>query len=70
MLSFVTSQAMALSQVKHDPNNSSARQQKVARRTGKGFWSRLFEAMVDARMRRAAIELRYHRGLHEERANK
>jgi hypothetical protein len=68
MLSFVTSQAMALSQVKHDPNNSSA--QKAARRTGKGFWSRLFEAMVDARMRRAAIELRYHRGLHEERANK
>ena len=70
MLSFVTSHAVALSQVKHDPNKSSARQQKAARSTGKGFWSRLFEAMVDARMRRAEIELRYHRGLHEDTANK
>lgn len=61
MLSFVTSHAVALSQVKHDPNNASARQQKAARSTGKGFWSRLFNALFEARMRQAEIEIEHHR---------
>ena len=71
MLPFVTSQAIALSQAKKKPEKSPAsRQQKAAPRARKGFFSRLFEAMVDARMRQAEVELRYHRGWHEETPKK
>ena len=71
MLSFMASQAIALSQAKQEANTAPATgQQRAAQRTGKGFFSRLFDAMVDARMRRAEIELRYHRGLHEESSSK
>jgi hypothetical protein len=67
MLPFVTSQAIALSQSKQRPNNSQPNtQQDKAPRTGRGFFSRLFEAMVNARMRQAEAELRYHHGWHEE----
>jgi hypothetical protein len=72
MLSFMASQAIALSQVKQEANTAPAAtgQPRAAQSTRKGFWSRLFEAMVDSRMRRAEIELRYHRGLHEESSSK
>ena len=71
MLSFMASQSIALSQVKQEANTAPATgQQRIAQRTSKGFFSRLLDAMVDARLRRAEIELRYHRGLHEESSSK
>jgi hypothetical protein len=71
MFSFMASQALALSQAKQEPNKSPARgQQGIAQPARKGFWSRLHEAMIDSRRRRAEIELRYYRGLHEESSNK
>jgi hypothetical protein len=71
MLSLMASQAIALSQAKREENTAPATgQQRAAQSTRRGFWSRLFEAMVDSRMRRAEIELRYHRGLHEKSSSK
>jgi hypothetical protein len=72
MFSFMASQAIALSQAKQEANTAPAAtgQPRAAQSTRKGFWSRLFEAMVDSRMRRAEIELRYHRGLHEKSSSK
>jgi hypothetical protein len=71
MLSFMASQAIALSQTKQEANTAPATgRQRIVQRAGKGFFSRLLDAMVDARMRRAEIELRYHRGLHEESSSK
>ena len=71
MLSFMASQAIALSQAKQKASAAPATgRQSAAQRTSKGFFSRLLDAMVDARMRRAEVELRYHRGLHEESSSK
>ena len=65
MFSFMASQAIALSQAQQEANTAPATsQQCAAQSTRQGFWSRL------ARMRRAEIELRNHRDLHEESANK
>ena len=71
MLPFVTSHAIALSQAKQKPGKSPASsQQSAAPRTGKGFFSRLFDAMVDARMRQAKIELARYRRLPAEAPKK
>ena len=71
MLPFMTSQAIALSQVKREPNKSAASgRQSAARPTGKGFWSRLARAMIDSRRRRGEIELRHYRGSHEDSPDK
>ena len=71
MFSFMASQAVALSQAKQNASKAPASgKQSAAPRTGKGFFSRLFDAMANARMRRAEVELRYHRGLHEESPKK
>ena len=68
MLPFVTTQAVALRQGKQRPNKTPVLGQNIAAPSArKGFWSRVFQAMIDARMRQADIELRYHRGLHEDR---
>jgi hypothetical protein len=67
MFSFMASQAIALSQAKQEPSKSPARgQQGIAQPARKGFWSRVLDAMVNSRARRAQMEIRYHRGLHEE----
>jgi hypothetical protein len=64
MLSFVTSQAIALSQTKPSstiPSNAT----KQGPRTRKPFLRRFFDALFEARMRRAEIELEHHRRFHE-----
>ena len=71
MFSFMASQAIALSQAKQEANTAPATgQQHIVQHASKGFFSRLLDGMVDARMRRAEVELRYHRGLHEESSSK
>jgi hypothetical protein len=60
MLSFMTSQAIALSQVKQGASKPQAttRAQRPAR---KRLLARVFDALVEARMRRADIEIEHHR---------
>lgn len=71
MFSFMASQAIALSQAKQEARPTpAAGEERIAQRSGKGFWSRLFAAMIDSRRRRGEIELRNYRGLHEESVNK
>ena len=58
MLPFVASQAIALSRVKQESDKSPAdRQHTATLRSGKGFFSRLFDAMAESRRRRAEIEV-------------
>ena len=70
MFSFMASQAIALSQAKQrqQARLRASGQQSAAPRTGKGFFARLFDALVESRMRRAGIELQRHRGLRGESA--
>jgi hypothetical protein len=66
MLSFVASQAFALSKVKHKPSGVSASgQQSAVRHVGKRFFSRVFCALLAARMRRVDIEIEHHPRYHE-----
>jgi hypothetical protein len=70
MLPFVASQAVALSQAQQEASKSPANgQRSTTPRIGKGFWSRFLEAMIESRSRRADIELRNYRGLHERDSN-
>jgi hypothetical protein len=66
MLSFMASQAVALSQARLEPKRSPKRSpvsghHNPARRSGKGFFSSVFDALVETRMRRAEIEIEHHR---------
>lgn len=66
MLPFVASQAqaIALSQAKQEPNGSPAsRQHSATSRSGKGFFSMLFDALVESRKRQAAMEIQRQRRL-------
>ena len=72
MFSFMASQAIALSQAKQEASKAPASRPTAccATHRAKASCRALFDAMVDSRMRRAEIELRYYRGLHEESSNK
>ena len=60
MLSFVTSQAIAISQSKpRSPQRHDAVPSPQPRR--RRFLSRLFDALFEARLRRAEIEIEHHR---------
>ena len=66
MLSFVASQAFALSKVKHKPSGvSESSQQSAARRVRKGFFSWVIGALLAARMRRVDKEIEHHRRFYE-----
>ena len=57
MFSFMASQAIALSQAKQEANTAPATGQRThVQHARKGFFSRLLDGMVEARMRRAEIE--------------
>jgi len=64
MFSFMASQAIALSQVKRDASKPVA-PERPDRRTRKGFFSSVFDVLVEARMRRAEIEIEHHRRFYE-----
>jgi hypothetical protein len=64
MLSFVTSQAIALSQAKKAASEPKA-PARADRRRRKGILSSVFDALVEARMRRAEIEIEHHRRFYE-----
>jgi hypothetical protein len=62
MLSFVASQAFARSKAKQKPSEASASgQQSAACQVGNGFFSRVFGALLKARMRRVEKEIEHHR---------
>ena len=62
MLSFVASQAFALSKAKQKPSEASGNgQQSAAPQVRKGFLSRVFGALLEARMRRVDKEIERHR---------
>jgi hypothetical protein len=63
MLSFVTSQAIALSQVK--PRSPPTRDVVPYAPPQRRFISRLFDALFKARLRRAEIEIEHHRRFYE-----
>jgi hypothetical protein len=64
MLSFMTSQAIALSQAKKVESEPRA-PKCVKHRRRKGFFSSVFDVLVEARMRRAEIEIEHHRRFYE-----
>jgi hypothetical protein len=64
MLSFMTSQAIALSQAKKAASEPKA-PARADRRRRKGILSSVFDALVEARMRRAEIEIEHHRRFYE-----
>jgi hypothetical protein len=62
MLSFVASQAFALSKAEQKPSEASANgQQSPASQVRKGFFSRVFSALLKSRMRRVDKEIERHR---------
>ena len=66
MLSFVTSQAIALSQVKAkegEPTNVSQDQVGAVPHRPKSLFKRLLEALVEPRMRKTGCEAKVHRRL-------
>ena len=65
MLSFMTSQAIALSQAKKSRQRADKRPRVRQRRRRKGFISSVFDVLVEARMRRAEIEIEHHRRFYE-----
>ena len=68
MFPFATSQAMrcATDQAKAGQGSQSRSKLHAARsRNGRGLLWRLFDAMVESRMRQAEIEIAHHRRLHE-----
>jgi hypothetical protein len=63
MLSFVTSQAIALSQVKAkagEPSNASQDQVGAAPRTRRSFFKRLLQALVEPRTPKPRFETEGH----------
>jgi hypothetical protein len=64
MLSFMTSQAIALSQPKKAASEPRMHARAEHRRR-KGFFSSVFDALVVTRMRRAEIEIEHHRRFYE-----
>jgi len=64
MLSFMTSQAIALSQAKKAASEPRA-PKPADHRARKGFFSNVFDALVETRMRRAEIEVEHHRRFYE-----
>ncbi len=71
MLPFVASQAVALSQAKREASKAGRRTAKgAAPRTGKGFFSMLFDALVESRKRQAAMEIQRQRRLRGEARKK
>jgi hypothetical protein len=65
MLSFVTSQAIALSQAKQSSTTPSDAGAKHTPRTRKPLVRRFLDALFEARMRRAEIELEHHRRFYD-----
>ena len=68
MISLVTSQALALSKGKQKPGSETqgdAASNQVRSSNRKRFLSRLFDALVATRMRRAEMEVEHHRRFHE-----
>jgi hypothetical protein len=68
MISLVTSQVMALSKGKQKPRSKTQRDaatNQVRSRNRKHFLSRVFDALVETRMRRAEIEVEQHRRFYE-----
>jgi len=64
MLPFITSQAVALSKAKRGASKSPANgQQHTVPHTGKGFFSRVLDALVESRKRQAAMEIERQRRL-------
>jgi hypothetical protein len=65
MFSFMASQAIALSQTKQNVSKPRAtkRPRRLARKRlfSERLFSRVFDALVEARMRRAEIEIEHHR---------
>ena len=71
MLPFVASQAVALSRAKREASKPPANSQRsAAPRTGKGFFSMLFDALVESRKRQAAMEIERQRRLRGEALEK
>jgi len=73
MLSFVTSQAIALSQVKAkecEPTNVSQDQVGAVPHRPKSLFKRLLEALVEPRMHKAGREAKVHRRLDQHNINK
>lgn len=68
MISLVTSQVMALSKGKQKPRSKTQRDaasSQVRSRNRKHFLSRVFDSLVETRMRRAEIEVEHHRRFYE-----
>jgi hypothetical protein len=62
MLRFVATQGIVLSQAQQKRNNSAAsKDRSVALRTRKPFFSRFFEFLFEAQMRKAEREVERHR---------
>jgi hypothetical protein len=64
MFSLMASQATALSQVKQDASKPAA-PERTAPRKRKGVVASVFDALVEARVRRAEIEIEHHRRFYE-----
>ena len=71
MLPFVASQAVAISQAKRDASKASANGRPSATpRTGKGFFSTLFDALFGFRKRQAVVGIQRQRRLRGETLGK
>ena len=64
MFSFMTAQAVALSQAKPVASKAPA-PGRVDQSARKGTLSSVFDALVESRMRRAEIEIEHHRRFYE-----
>jgi hypothetical protein len=65
MLSFVTSQAIAPSQARQSSTTPSDAGAKHVPTTSKPLVRRFLDALFEARMRRAEIEVEHHRRFYE-----
>ena len=68
MFSFMASQAIALSQAKQEsraPRTRDVALDPAPRTDKKRLLSRVLDALVEARMRRAEIEIEHHRRFYE-----
>jgi hypothetical protein len=63
MLSFVTSQAVALSQMTRKSEKPSTSESAPVVRRRKHLFARVFEALAESRMRKAQFEVQYHRSM-------
>jgi hypothetical protein len=64
MFSFMATQAVALSRAKPVASEAAA-PERADQRARKGMLSNVFDALVEARMRRAEIEIEHHRRFYE-----